>query len=262
MKRQPGSRLSTLLHLSHLLTVVLTLWAGAALAESYVVLPLIGDRITVALQDQQVGSHLDRNKYQVIPQSDPNLDIAAARAADATIRKLRPDATITLLRATNPKLYAMRDVWTDTDAVDVRELLSLVAQQHTSTPDAYLLLILPYRAEPELKSKNSYRGTGKVAGLGFYVDSTSRWTSAVTGETAIGFLGVFANLQLVLINLQTSTIVAHERGVVGTTFAASRAEDKTPWNALSPERKDAVLKELMSDEIGRQLPKLLTVRQP
>ena len=125
MKRRSSSRLTPLLNVPHLLAVVAALWAGAALAESYVVLPLIGDRITVALQDQQVSSHMDRNKYQVIPQSDPNLDNAAARAADATIHKLRPDATITLLRATDPKLYAMRDVWTDTDAVDVRELLSL-----------------------------------------------------------------------------------------------------------------------------------------
>ena len=61
-------------------------------------------------------------------------------------------------------MYALRDSWLDADAIDVRVLLSLVAKQFPPSPDAHLLLITPYRDEPELRTDRDYRGTGRVAG--------------------------------------------------------------------------------------------------
>jgi hypothetical protein len=81
-------------------------------------------------------------------------------------------------------------------------------------------------------------------------------------NSAVGFLGVFANFQLVLINLQTSVIEAQERAVVGTTVAASRAPDKTAWNALSQQEKMRALQFLIKREIERALPSMLGASKP
>src|SRR5215813_1566236 len=105
-----------------LVALVITTRAGGALAETYLVLPLIGDHITIVSQENQVGAHLDKNRYEVVPQSDPNLDNAALAAVRSSLRKARPEATITLLRSTEPKLYALRDAWLDADAIDTREV--------------------------------------------------------------------------------------------------------------------------------------------
>ena len=100
----------------------------------------------------------------------------------------------------------------------------------------------------------------KAAGLGFYIDQATQMTSneATKMETGRGFLGVFANFQLVLIDVQSSAIEAHESVAVGTVRAASRAEDKNPWNALSADQKIQVLQGLMKQEIQRVVPGLLS----
>ncbi len=246
-----------------MLILVLTAWTGESLAETYAILALVGDHLTVVSESRQVGSHVDRNQRQVVPLSDAALDDFAARVAYATIGKVRPDASVVAFRAKDPALYALRDSWLDADLVQVRQMLSLVAEQVPPSPDGHLLLITPYRDELKLRTDRDHRGTGKAAGLGFYLDSsTPNFKRPDTGETATGFLGVFANFQLVLINSQSHAIEAHQRVVVGTTYAAARAEDRTPWNALSPAEKIKALESLMKQEIERVLPAMLSSKKP
>jgi hypothetical protein len=75
-------------------------------------------------------------------------------------------------------------------------------------------------------------------------------------------LGVFANFQLVLVSIRDRTLERQQRAVVGSTFAAARAADKTPWNALSPTQKIGELGSLMKDEIERVLPAMLAPAKP
>lgn len=246
-----------------MLILVLATWTGDGLAETFAILSLVGDHLTVVGEAQQVGTHLDRTQSQVVPLSDTALDDFAARVAYATIGKVRPDASVIAFRAKDPALYALRDSWLDADVTQVRELLSLVAEQVPPSPDGHLLLITPYRDELKLQTDRDYRGTGKVAGLGFYLDSsTPNFKRPDTGETATGFLGVFANFQLVLINSQSRAIEAHQRIVVGSTHAAAQAKDRTPWNALSPTEKIRELQWLLKREIERVLPTMVSSQRP
>jgi len=245
-----------------LLILVLAAWTGEAAADTYIILSLIGDRVTIIGQGTQVGSHFDQNRREVVPLVESQLDDFAVRVADATIAKVRPGASVITLRASDPKLYALRESWLDADAIEVRELLSLIPNQIPPSPDSHLLLITPYRDQPELKTDRLSLGSGKVAGLGFYLDSAKRLRRSDTMESAPGFLGVFAHFQLVLINLQTSAIEAHQRVVVGTTYSAARAEDRTPWNALSSTDKTRALASLMKDGIERWLPGMLSSQKP
>jgi len=253
-------RLARVLRVAVLSTVA---WAAQANADTYAILSLVGDHLTIAGQERQSGSHLDQNRYEVVTLPDSTLDDFAVRVADATIAKVRPGASIVTLRTTtDPKLAGLRESWLDADAVGVAELLSVIATQIPPSPDGHLLLITPYRARPELKTDRDSRGSGKVAGLGFYLDATTALRRSDTSELARGYLGVFAHFQLVLVNLQTNAIEAHERVVVGRTYAASRAEDRTPWNALSPTDKIKALESLMKGAIERLLPGMLSSQNP
>jgi len=247
--------------LLQIICLLLAGWSGEVLAESYAILSLVGDHATVIGQAKQTGSRLEQNPRSVIQLPDSGLDDFAARVAYATIAKVRPNASITAFRAKDPALYAIRDAWLDADVTQVRELLSLVADQLPPSPDGHLLLVTPYRDELRLQTDSDYRGSGKVGGLGFYVDVSTPFHSDA-GETATGFLGVFANFQLVLINSQSNAIEAHQRIVVGSTFAAARAKDRTAWNALSPPQKIQALQFLLKREIERALPAMLSSSKP
>ena len=237
--------------------LVFVAWTAAARADTYLIISLVGDHLTVITAGEQAGTHLAPNKTQVVPLKDTQLDDSAVVAAAERIRSALPGASVTMLRAKDPDLYKMRDSWVDADSVDVRELVALVAKLFSPPADSHLLLIVPYRDELQLKTDRAYRGgEAKAAGLGFYVDGSTR----MFGEkltSGVGFLGVFTNFQLVLINLQSSSVEARQRVVVGTTFAAADAPDKTPWNVLSAEKKIAALQYLMKRETDRLLPEML-----
>jgi hypothetical protein len=241
-----------------LMTLAALAWTGEAVADTYVILSLVGDHVTIVGQGSQVGSHLDQNQSEVVPLVESQLDDFAVRVADATIAKARPDAGVVTLRASDPTLYKLRDSWLDADVTDVQDLISLVKKQLPPLPDAHLLLITPYRDQPELKTAYDARGSGKVSGLGFYLDAVTRMRRRDTMESGLGFLGVFANFQLVLINLQSSVIEAHERVVLGTTHSSARAEDRTVWNALTQTQKTRALESLLRRGIENSLPRMLS----
>jgi hypothetical protein len=232
------------------------LWTGQVIGATYGVLSLVGDRLTVVGEAQTVSSNLDRNQLQVITLKDTALDDGAALAAKAVIERTRPEASVTAFRARERSVYVLRDAWLDTDAIQVQELLTAIGDQFPAAPDARLLLIAPYRGDLQLRTDRNYLGTGKAAGLGFYVDFTTRMRDDSL-QVAKGFLGVFTNFQLVLINMATRTIEAQQRITVGTTVAAARAKDGSPWNALSPTEKMTVLASMMKKEIERALPAML-----
>jgi hypothetical protein len=254
-----GAKLSRRLRL---LILVLATWTGEGFAGTYVILSMVGDHVTIVSEAGQTGSRMDQNKHEVMRLSEPVFDDFAVRVADAAIAKARPAASVITLRAGDPALYALRDSWLDAETIEVKSLLAQLTNQFPSSPDTHLLLIAPFRAEPELKSDRSYLGTGKVAGLGSYMNASTRTRRSDTQESARGFLGIFAHFQPVLVNLQTSAIEAQEHAVVGTIRSASRAEDRTPWNALSDAEKSKVLQSLMKGEIERLLPGMLSSRRP
>jgi len=252
-----GTHSFALLRVRFVLAVALVAWAGAALADTYAILSLIGDRITIVTPGRQIGSHLDQNQYQVARLEDSGFDDFTVRTAHVAIMAVRPGATTVPLRARDPALYALRDAWLNSDSVDVRALIAQVAEQLPAEPDARLLLIAPYKGEIELKSDVGYRGRGKVGGLGFYLDSSTRMSRSDTFESSVGFLGVFANFQLLLIDMKGSVALAHERIVVGTTYPAALAPDRAAWNALTAEKKTDALESLIKGEIDRVVPVML-----
>ena len=240
---------------------------GPARADTYVVLSLVGDRLTIVTAERPIGTRIDRNRVEVRQLPDRGFDDFAVRVAGTAVEKAQPAATVTMLRANDPGLYALRNSWLDTDAIDVKALVALVTKLVSTTPDSRLLLIAPYRNEIELKTERGYLGSGKYAGLGFYVDV---YTSLQTGSSAMqpggkditGFLGAFANFQLLLIDVRTNSVDAHQSIVIGAAYPAADAPDGTPWNALSAARKAEVLQSLLQGEIERVVPGLLRPAKP
>jgi hypothetical protein len=233
-------------------------WASHASGETYAILSIVGDHLTIIGMGAQLGSHIDQNQRQTIAVTGTAFDDFAARVADAAIAKARPEASVIALRVSDTALYKLGESWLDSDTVEVKQLMSFLPETIAQSADARLLLVTPYRAELELKTAHDLRGAGKASGLGYYVDTITRLKRSDTGERAFGFLGLFTNFQLFLINVKSGTVEAHEHVVLGTTRSAARAEDKTAWNALSQEQKVKTLEMLMKEGIERALPRMLS----
>jgi hypothetical protein len=232
--------------------------ADEAGAEAYVILSLVGDHLTVVRQRGQTGSHIDVNEYEVMPMASTGLDDFAVRTADAIVAKIRPNAGSVTIRA-DPSTLKITESWLDADVSGVAEALFDIKKHLPPLPDAHLLVIAPFRDEPHLLTGSDARGSGKVGGLGFYYDYNTHFQDVSASR---GYLGVFANYQLILINLQTNVVEAHERVALGTTHPAAYAPDRQVWNALSAAQKTRALESLLKKGIGESLPKMLAPSKP
>lgn len=230
---------------------------NAAYAVTYVVLPLIGDQLTIVGARTVMGSNMDRNEHQVEHLDDSVLDTAASKFVDAAIARAQPSAAVVTLRANDSKIYALRDKLTEADPAAIEELVNLLQGKMENLPSARLVLIAPYWAEQELKTARNYVGTGKVAGLGFYIDRVTRTRRVDTLESAIGFLGAFANFRIAVIDVSSKKVLAQQVIATGRVYSAARSSDTHPWNALSAEAKLRALASLMQVEIARMVPAVL-----
>ena len=235
-----------------------TAWPIDAGAEAYVILSLIGDHLTVVRQRGQTGSHIDANEYEIMPMASTGLDDFAVSTADAIVAKIRPNAGSVTIRA-DPATLKINDSWLDAEVSGVADVLADIKKQLPPLPDAHLLLIAPFRDEPHLLTGKDARGSGKVGGLGFYYDYNTYFENLSASR---GYLGVFANYQLILINLQTNVVEGHERVTLGSTHPAAYAPDRQVWNALTPAQKTKALESMLRRGIGESLPKMLAPMKP
>ena len=195
------------------------------------------------------GNRADANGYEIVPLTGHALDDFVVGTAGAAVEAAAPGAKVILLRASDPVLYGSTDGWVDVDAAQTQRLVSFVTKAAPTATDARLVLIAPYRAQPSFRIGNGHRGTGSVAGLGFYLG-----TGILEGDPVPEYLGVFAHFQLLLIDVPSLAIVSRQPVVVSKAYPASDAPDKTAWNALTMPRKIAALQELTQDEIRRFIP--------
>src|SRR5436190_17433392 len=141
---------------ARLLCVVVVLavsgWSEQASAETYVILSLVGDHLTLIGLGAQLGSRIDQNPRQIVAVTGSGFDDFAVSVVDASIAKARPSASVVALRASDPNLYKMRDSWLDSNAVEVKELMSFLPDSIGRSPESWLILIAPYRDELELRT--------------------------------------------------------------------------------------------------------------
>jgi hypothetical protein len=233
-------------------------WTGVASADTYLILSLLGDRLTTVTEGPSTGGGTgDGNQYDAARMTGTALEDFVVHVADAAIQRAAPTASVTMLRASDPSLYASKDGWFDITSEQIHTLVSFVGRAVPPPPDARLLLIAPYLAQPQLRTATDYRGRGSVAGLGFYVSNRLQ-----DGQGSAGFFGVFANFQIVVINLRSEVIERREIIVAGTAYSAARAPDGIASNALSSEEKVKALQSLVRDEIEHRLPGMLAVAKP
>ncbi len=242
-------------------TAALVVLATDARATHYLVLALIGDQLTIVTAHKHTGNSVDRNQYESFATNSSVFDAAALRAADGAIRKTQPQATVTMMLAKEPALYALKDQWLAADAVDPIALIAQLKGKLGADPDTHIIVVLPYRAEPQLATLQGHIGTGKVTGLGFYVNNFQKtckgWGSA---ECDPGFLAPFANFRMVMVDTNGALVESEEFAAVGSMRTAAAASDLKAWHALSDAQKANLLQSLLQREIARLVPDLLAKR--
>jgi hypothetical protein len=221
-------------------------------------LSLIGDQISAVIRQPPTDTRLDRNRREVMPMppaafDDYALDLLRFQAAEK-VAGLKID----LLSANDATLYEAQESWLTSDDVRLVAIRRAISQRMAATGCSHLLMLTKHAAESRVRLADRSMGDGRLTGLGFYLDYSTRVTRSDTQETGTGFIGPFAYIRLSLVDGATFKVVRSEHATASAGFSAARSDTGVdPWQALSPQRKLDVLRSLLRTELTRLLPVLL-----
>jgi hypothetical protein len=228
-----------------------------AAAPSYAVISLLADRISMVTYQQSTGSRLDTNRKKEVPMPDDSLDGIAAFAADDAIRKLQPAAQTRLFATRDARLLALQD-----QALDIAELPAelvegvkgLVAKSNAER----LVVISRQRDETRIRFYDGHLGTGRVYGVGFYVDPVTEVLHRDTGQYTTGYVGSYAYVKVNVYELATLRPVADARTRATRVFTAAGSKTAVvAWEALSGAERFEALRAVVREAVADAIPKVI-----
>ena len=232
--------------------LVLALWSGAgawaqpaASAPTFALLSLVGDQFTVVQASPETGSRLDPNVRRSFAIDDATLDDVALAAAERVVKTAKPASPVLRFSIRDPRLFELQDrlLSDSSDSRAVREALAKLAREHQATR---LVVITKWRDDARFRLRSTTTGTGKVSGLGFYVDAFTRIREVESGQGASGFLGPYAYVNVTIVDVASMTPVrsvqARESEMDLPTHSSGAA---AAWNVLTPERKVDALENVL-----------------
>ena len=231
--------------------------AARAADQRYAVLSLIGDTINLVWWQPSTGSNIDRNERQDVPTADGALDNVALLAVDDALRRANPKTEATLLASRDPTLFALQAKLLDRGS-DTGELLAAVQGLLRQSQATRLILVSKHRGDARLPMRFEYAGTGKLTGLGFYIDRRMMVKDADSGAADRGFIAPYAYLELALIDAQTMKPIRRSVVPQATTVATGSAKGAVnPWQAMTTQEKSDALAQLIRQAVDRAMPELL-----
>jgi hypothetical protein len=245
-------------------TLLLAAQAHAAGSEApcYALLSLIGDKLDIVFYQPQTGSSIESNRHEVLPIDDPLFDNTAVSAAGDAVRKLVPAAALVALNSRSPALFARQhEFFDDQDAaVALPDAIRAALKKESAT---HLILITKHRGDATIAFQNLYDGSGKLEGLGYYIDGATRTNPmpGEGGETRRGYLAPYAYMKVSLIDAQTSKVMGKQ--IVKASQALSAAgvkESASPWDAMTNQQKVRTIDQMIRREITRMVLELLAAR--
>jgi hypothetical protein len=240
------------------------LLAGSAHAETprkYGILSLAGDAISTVTYVMDIGTKINPNDKLVYPMlANTMFDETAIRAASAAVKLVQPDAAPFLMLTTDPELHQMQNAMFDDPAANQgnRDYLKSLWKDKGIT---HLILVTKYRADAEVKYMQESEGSGKIEGLGFYMDNRTEVTShgKKGNHSTQGILMPFAYVKLRLIDAETLAVQREVRQKQAeiVTYAPDADRAVRTWDALTAKQKMAYLDGLMQEAVTEGVPKLL-----
>ena len=242
--------------LSISLAALLLATGARAAPPSYAAISLVGDKLDIVTYQPQVGSQLDRNTHMALTMSQDELDTAALRAINRSLRAAAPGAQIALLAASTPESFANQSEIFSGSHVRLPAEIDAAVRREGAT---MLVLVTKHHGDARFKVADGYIGTGKLDGLGFYVDTVLESHDVDTGANSTGYLAPFVYIDVTLIDLATLTVVRRDTIMDAQLIgAAGNAKGVHPWDTLTSAEKVETLKSRLTATLQRVVPSLVT----
>jgi len=230
---------------------------AAAATPTYAVLSLIGDEFTVVMRRGETGTRISPNERQSYPITEPVFDKTATSAAQDAIVRLRPSAQVLQFSIRDARLFALQErlaVESD-ESRAMREALSKVLRENQVTE---LVLVTKRRNDATFALADGTTGVGKLAGLGFYIDTGMPLSNVNTGEYSNGYFASYSYMDVALIDAASMRVV-RSVAALESSMTTDTAKSRTfrAWDALTGQQKVDALDRLISKGVASAVASLL-----
>ncbi len=241
------------------LAMLLLLFAGfaAAAQDVYAVMSLVGDGLLVVRHRAVTGTSLPDSVHEFLPVKDPIFDRTALLAVDNAVRRAEPGAKTILLGGSAPELLDAQTKSLATDA-GVQIVADAIRGRLPAVGATRLILVVKSRHPAEIPFGESHVGSGRIEGLGYYIDdAVLPLDRNTTGDRDVGLLAPFAYFTVAIVDLASGKVVAEKAVYAARSISEKFSDTLSPWDALTPEQKIRFVRDLLRQQIGEAVPALL-----
>lgn len=217
---------------------------------------LLGDTITVVTQQSRTGSRISQNVREPVVIPGGVFDKSVLRTMDKIVKAEGPTADVSVLNIN--AVGALGDA--EKFVVDGElHLPAALANGLKHVDCSHFLLVLPHRAEANIKGMRESVGSGMLQGLGFYLDRELRILNYETGASRTGYLAPYAYVNLILVDKATGKILRQQSVAEAIMLGdvARKAGVGDPWEMLSTQEKVDAISSLLDDQLAKRIPQLL-----
>jgi hypothetical protein len=209
----------------------------------YALMSLVADFLTVTGFEGTTGSMLRLNQTERMELQTDELERVVLRAALRALNESGAGKAVPML-SDDGRLYSQQDKFIDGDSARLPAFLldNLRAQKAT-----HLMLVTKFNGVAKMRSADADLGTGRVEGLGFYLDRVTPLRRVETSDTTVGYLAPHAYLRLSLIDIAQGKVLRSKTVTASTVVtAAGTSAGANPWDVMSSAQKIAALSELIA----------------
>ena len=232
--------------------------AADAAAPVYAVMSLVGDNISTEVFTRVIASRTEGNLKKMLPIESAVFDQAAVQAANGVVKRQKPGVKTVLMVSADKELHLQQNGMFETVEANKanREYLQNLLKNRGASR---LILITKYKYDAEFQVANEHIGSGKIEGLGFYIDNETKLLNNSNFVSANGYVAAYAYAKVRLIDAATLNVlkeVVVKRSDVNANYNAPTA-DAMPWDALTSAQKITWLQDVLGGAMDEAIPKLL-----
>jgi hypothetical protein len=225
-------------------------------------LSLIGDSLSVVVNQYKTGTNLDPNRRQIIALQSDEFDQLAIRSLAKAMMKEQPGIELAALNARSPVLFE-RQKTLFAESGGRLSMPGAIVDAAKAQGATQLVVILKRRDAATFPFINGYFADGAaLEGIGFFVDGTvtvnTRSDSGDRITAGQGFIAPFVFAELIHVNLADSRVI--NRYVMTDSFmvgAGKSAEGSDAWNAMDGTKKAQAIREIITQAMTNAAPLFL-----
>ncbi|MCW5635864.1 MAG: hypothetical protein KIT17_21180 [Rubrivivax sp.] len=217
---------------------------------------LLADEFTVVGQEGTTGTKLDQNRRETVRIADGALERLVIGAAMRAVAGVDAAAKVMPMLVNEPRYYRDQSDWVDGDKA---ALPAELAEALRGAGMTHLVLVRKLRAPARMNTGRVSLGTGRLEGVGFYVDRSMPLRLEGTSEVTVGYLAPYVYARAALIDLVEGRVLGQRDVTYGEVVTASLtgARGADPWHWLDARGKLQAIASIVERDLALAIESLL-----